>query len=367
MDNPAILRAFKINDIIQNINNILNRYGYLEIFLPIYEYYDVLKDAVKDFSDENIIRFIDRNTGKSMVLRPDFTPQICRTVSNYITDFPLPVRLSYNGRIFRNVDIHKGLKAEKYQCGLEIFGIDSHFAELEVLSIVNDVIKKFNIENTYIILGDMKLIDLILCIIPDKALQYKELLILKDIHSIKKLVSQLDLDNNTKGLLNFMPLAFGSIEILYEIKEKAFFNKEITSRITELIEFFKLVDKYINPLYKIVFDAAELRGLNYYSGLNFDIVKGEKGVHIGGGGRYDNLMQLFGPNLPACGLAFNIDELIDFVKIDFAKRNLDCLIVGKEKIDRFFELKDKGFSVFYMENTKNIDLLKKIYSIKNII
>jgi len=103
MKNNAVLRAYKIGEAINKINKIFESYGFQKIYLPMYEYYDVLKDTVRDFSDENIIRFIDRTTGKSMVLRPDFTPQVCRNVTNYIDSTPMPIRLYYNGRVFRNV------------------------------------------------------------------------------------------------------------------------------------------------------------------------------------------------------------------------------------------------------------------------
>ena len=128
-------RAKKISSITSILEDIIASYGYSEIYLPLYEYYDVLSKTAWDFNDENIIRFIDRNTGKSMVLRPDFTPQVCRNVANYLDSFPTPIRLRYKGRIFKNVNINKGLRSERHQIGLELFGEDELFGDIELILI----------------------------------------------------------------------------------------------------------------------------------------------------------------------------------------------------------------------------------------
>jgi len=64
MENNAVLRAHKISNAIRKINSIFESYGFQKIYLPMYEYYDVLKDTVRDFSDENIIRFDRQNNGE---------------------------------------------------------------------------------------------------------------------------------------------------------------------------------------------------------------------------------------------------------------------------------------------------------------
>ena len=69
----------RLKNVLSNIENTLNQYGYIEISLPIYEYYDLLQDTVFNFSDESIIRFIDRHTGKTLVIKVQFFAQLKKT------------------------------------------------------------------------------------------------------------------------------------------------------------------------------------------------------------------------------------------------------------------------------------------------
>ena len=367
MKNNAVLRAYKIGEAINKINKIFESYGFQKIYLPMYEYYDVLKDTVRDFSDENIIRFIDRTTGKSMVLRPDFTPQVCRNVTNYIDSTPMPIRLYYNGRVFRNVRVNQGLKSEKYQCGGEIFGLPSFMAEIEILSMINDCIKHLELKDVYIIFGDMKLLDLIVSQIPEHHDEIINVLMKKDINSLKKIVNKIDVNTAFKDLLISLPLAIGDTNIINELILKAKFSKEISIRLEELIYFFDMLKKHIMPTFHIIFDASELRGFKYYTGINYDIVYKERGTLLGGGGRYDSLMGMFGHNIPACGLAFDIDEIIDCFENHSAKKEMDYLVIGEHNIAKLFELRKNKFSTLYIEDDENLENFKDHYTFKNIL
>lgn len=367
MENNAILRAYKISNAINKINNIFESYGFQNIYLPMYEYYDILKDAVRDFSDENIIRFIDRSTGKSMVLRPDFTPQVCRCVANYMNSTPLPVRLYYNGRVFRNVHINQGLKSERYQCGGEILGLSTFTGEIEILSIINECIESLHLKDVHIIFGDMKLLDLIMSQLPVSHDEIIKILTRKELNRLKKFVDSIPIDKKFKELILFLPLAIGDTDILKELAFKAKFNRNISVRLEEVITFFDMLKNNIKPVFNIIFDASELRGFNYYTGINYDIVYGDRGTLIGGGGRYDNLMNLFGHNISACGLAFDIDEIISCFEEEVSKKEIDYLIIGKQNFNKLFELRKNKFSTIYIEDESELENLKSIYKFKNIL
>ena len=367
MENNAVLRAYKISNAIRKINSIFESYGFNKIYLPMYEYYDVLKDAVRDFSDENIIRFIDRVTGKSMVLRPDFTPQVCRSVANYLDSTPMPVRLYYNGRVFRNVNINQGLKSEKYQCGGEILGLPSFISELEILSIINECIESLKLKNVNIIFGDMKLLNLIVSELPVSPNEITNVLMRKDINNLKRIVDKIDIDKNLKDLLLFLPLAIGNTDIIKDLAFKAKFNKAISMRLDELIRFFDTLKNAIAPSYNIIFDASELRGFRYYTGINYDIVYNDRGALLGGGGRYDNLMNTFGHNISACGLAFDIDEIISCFEDKVLKKEIDYLIIGEQNIIKLFELRRNKYSTLYIENENELENFIKHYKFKNIL
>ena len=148
-----IERSSRVRQALNIIDSTLMQYGYVELNLPIYEYYDLLSDTVFNFSDESIIRFIDRHTGKTLVLRPDFTPQVCRIVSG-IDNITLPFRASYKGTVFRSVEKDRGVKSEENQTGWEIFGEESMHADMEIVLLCNDVLKNLGLSGFSFTFGD---------------------------------------------------------------------------------------------------------------------------------------------------------------------------------------------------------------------
>ncbi|MEF3255568.1 MAG: ATP phosphoribosyltransferase regulatory subunit [Deferribacterales bacterium] len=326
------------------ISEVISLYGYSEIFLPIYEYYDLLADVTYNFNDENIIRFIDRYTGKSLVLRPDFTPQVCRIVANYLTDMPLPLRLSYNGRVFRNVGVHKGVKSEKFQVGCEIFGSDEFNGDLELLLIIRRVMDKLNINDYKIIIGDKKYISIVSKLINNEKLL--RLLEAKNFTEIDKISSAIELDENISNLLRFLPEAFGDISILDKLEKLSFFSKELVERVSYIRSLMQGFFEFGGDKEKVIFDASETRGLNYYTGINIEIVSNRYGVSLGGGGRYDNLMSKFGYDISASGIAFNVDDMVMLCQLT---NDLNGAIKMSKDLREAEILRDNGEKVFLKE------------------
>ena len=363
--NISLTRAAKQSELIVKINEILKSYGYSEIFLPLYEDYDVLKETVYDFRDDNIVRFIDRNTGKSLVLRPDFTPQVCRTVANYMSESPLPLRLSYKGRVFRNVNTNKGIKSEKYQMGGELFGASELYGDFETLLIASAVMKKLKFTNHKIIIGDANLLKKVLNIVNNNE-DYELCLTGKQFSMLNNCLSGLPVDENEFNLLKYFPYACGSLDILNKLKGLCSFNSELVERVDYIINLFKkLIDMGI-PENVLVFDAGETRGLNYYTGINFNIIYSDRGISVGGGGRYDTLMNHFGMSLTSCGVAFDIEELLSFYDLNESNTDFDYLFIGKKMFFEAEDLRKKGYSVFWVEKEENLEELKTLYKFKNI-
>ncbi|MDY6820299.1 MAG: ATP phosphoribosyltransferase regulatory subunit [Deferribacterota bacterium] len=367
MENNPFIKTFKINKIKNKLDRIYTKYGYINIDLPTFEYYDILKNTTKDFADENIIRFIDRNSGKSMVLRPDFTPQICKNVAHYLPELPLPIKLYYHGNIFRNVYENKGLKSETSQSGVEILGIPEFATELELLSLINDIINTFHLNDVYIIFGDLKLLNIILSLIPSYKDKYMELLKNKDFLSIRSLFNDIVIDKKIKNFLIELPMIIGKPSIIKELIKIADFNNDIEERLHELFDFFHILEEKLDPLFNIIFDASELRGLNYYTGINYDIVIKDRGITLGGGGRYDNLMSIFNHDVKACGFALNLDLLSDYYNQKFTKNKIDYLIIGEKNIDQLFRLRKKGCSALLINHEDEINNLENLYTFSNVI
>jgi ATP phosphoribosyltransferase regulatory subunit len=362
--NIAPGRSVKMNRIEKTIKDVVKSYGYMDIFLPIYEYYDMLKDTMHNFRDENIIRFIDRNTGKSLVLRPDFTPQVARYFANYMNDFPLPIRLSYNGRVFRNVDLDKGVKSEKLQVGAELFGNSRLEADTEMLLMAKRVFEKLNIEGCKYVFGHSSFTRRALELAGNRREEYHKNLAAKNITAVAEMFKG---DNDPEKFLRHLPKAFGGIDTVRELAEKCRFDAELAESVDYIVTLFKrLIALGLDPK-SLVFDASESAGLDYYTGITLSVLHAKIGESLAVGGRYDNLTENFGRKACACGMVFYVEEIYSVDESDISLKEIDWLVVGIENLGKCEELRDKGFSVFYAEDENAKSELESSYNFLNTL
>ncbi|WP_277656202.1 ATP phosphoribosyltransferase regulatory subunit [Seleniivibrio woodruffii] len=362
--NIAPGRAVKMNRIERTIKEVVQSYGYMDIFLPIYEYYDMLKDTMHNFRDENIIRFIDRNTGKSLVLRPDFTPQVARYFANYMSDFPLPIRLSYNGRVFRNVDLDKGVKSEKLQVGAELFGNSQLEADTEMLLMARRVFDKLNIDGCKYVFGHSGFTRRALELAGKDKDEYHKHLDAKNITAVANLFTG---DNDPEKFLRHLPKAFGGVETVEKLAEVSRFDKELAECVDYISTLFKRLISLGIDAKSLVFDASESAGLEYYTGITFSVLHAKIGESLAVGGRYDNLTENFGRKACACGMVFFVEEIYSVDETDLSLKEIDWLVVGRENLGRCEELRDKGFSVFFAEDAAEKSELETSYNFLNTL
>ncbi|MCX4359623.1 ATP phosphoribosyltransferase regulatory subunit [Mucispirillum schaedleri] len=361
-----IERSGRIENALNVIKGTLSQYGYTELHLPIYEYYDLLQDTVFNFSDESIIRFIDRHTGKTLVLRPDFTPQVCRIVSG-MENLPLPFRVSYNGTVFRSVEKDRGIKGEENQTGWEIFGESSIFGDIEIVLTANDALNEMGLNGFCFTFGDTLFLNRIKILAGEKGDKILEAVSERRTHDLKKLVSEINADQNLKDLIVKLPLAFGDIDNIYNLAHLTSFDKELHERVEFVKNLFSQlkdcgVDENI-----LIFDAAESKGLDYYTGVHFEILHKSYGSILGSGGRYDKLMSKFGKDLTACGAALNIDNLLHFPICESKSQEYDYLVIGKDNFKKAVSLRKENKSVIFTAEEDNKENFIKNYAFKNII
>lgn len=359
-------RAKKISAVTSVLEDVLSSYGYSEIYLPLYEYYDLLSKTAWDFNDENIIRFIDRNTGKSMVLRPDFTPQVCRNVANYMENYPKPIRLRYKGRIFRNVNTNKGLKSERHQIGLELFGEDELFGDIELIMIGLRGLLALGFKDFKIVISDKRFLNLCLNYLENQT-TFIDLLKSKQNKQIRNYLSTEKIGDGALNLLSELAFSFGDVSVLDNLILRSGFDKNIHDRLVQIKEFYKKLVKFGVPEEFVVFDFGEVKGLKYYTGISVDFLNGKSSNSLVSGGRYDSLMENFGMKMSACGIAFNIEEILLFYKKEDSKEKIDYLVIGQDNFLKAEELRKNSFKVLWVSDKYDPNDLQQFYIIKNII
>lgn len=362
--NIAPGRSVKMNRIEKTIKDVVQSYGYMDIFLPIYEYYDMLKDTMNNLKDENIIRFIDRNTGKSLVLRPDFTPQAARYFANYMGDFPLPVRLTYNGRVFRNVDMDKGVKSEKLQVGAELFGNTPLEADTEIILMARRVFKTLNIDGCKYVFGHSGFTRRALELAGDRRAEYHRHLDAKNVTAITAMYQG---ESGKEKFLRYLPKAFGSMETVAALEEVCAFDAELKESVAYIKILFERLISMGMDASSLVFDASESAGLEYYTGITLNVLHAKVGESLAVGGRYDRLSVNFGREACACGMVFFVEEIYSVDSAEPGQKEIDWLVVGRENFAKCEELREEGFSVFYAESGEIKQDLIDSYTFRNIL
>jgi len=322
------------------IKEILNKYGYKEIRTPFFEYTDLFVRGIGESTDivtKEMFTFPDRK-GRSLTLRPEGTAPVIRAyLENGMDRISKVIKLFYLGPMFRCEKPQAGRFRQFNQFGIEVIGIKAPAADAEVIITVLDVYKKLGLKNLEILINSVGCkkcrVDYI-----QKLKKY-----LKDKKDF--------LCSECKERYSKNPL-----RVLDCKKDSC---KKITESAPVIIEnlcqdcesHFAQVKLYLNDQ-KIIFheDPRLVRGLDYYTKTAFEIISGGLGAQnaIGGGGRYDDLVEeLGGKPTPAVGFAAGIERMIiaiDQQKIEWpVEKRIDVFVakVNEKNKDTAFRLLQK--------------------------
>lgn len=275
--------------------------GYELIELPVFEDTELFTRGVGESTDvvsKEMYTFQDRG-GRSITLRPEGTAGVMRAVIESNLDRgQLPVKLWYSGPFFRAERPQAGRYRQFYQVGIEAIGLDDPAIDAEVIAIADAGfkaigLKKYRLELTS--LGDAQ----------SRAAHRVELL---------KFIQGLQLDEATVARAKINPLR------LFDDKRDEM--KAAMSKAPLLMDYltpksredFESVKSYLDAMgIKYLLNPKMVRGLDYYTGTTFEFVHELLGAQsgIGGGGRYNGLMEeLGGQSLSGIGFGLGIDRAV---------------------------------------------------------
>ena len=196
---------------------------------------------------------------------------------------------------------------------------------------------------------------------------YVDLLRSKQFENIRLYLSGLNISPELSKVLLELAFSFGDLSVLNNLVGLTSFDETLSGRLLKIKDLYNNLISFGVPEKLIVFDFGEVKGLNYYTGISMDFLNGKSSNSLVSGGRYDSLMEKFGVNMSACGIAFNIEEILLFYKIAETKEEIDYLLVGEENLLKAEELRKNSFKVLWVSDKSRVDPLKDFYSIKNII
>ncbi|CAN2200746.1 HisS Histidyl-tRNA synthetase [Candidatus Nanopelagicaceae bacterium] len=275
--------------------------GYQLIELPVFEDTELFRRGVGESTDvvsKEMYTFEDRG-GRSITLRPEGTAGVMRSVIEHGLDRgQLPVKVWYSGQFFRAERPQAGRYRQFYQVGIEAIGLDDPAIDAEVIAIADAGfkalgLKQYRLELTS--LGDAQ----------SRTAHRVDLL---------KFIATLQLDEATAARAAINPLRL--FDDKREEMKKAMANAPLlVNYLSDASrEHFETVTKYLDALgisYQL--NPRMVRGLDYYTGTTFEFVHDLLGAQsgIGGGGRYDGLMeQLGGQSLSGIGFGLGVDRAL---------------------------------------------------------
>lgn len=304
---PQLLKGFRdfspkekrARDFVMNkIVSTFQHFGFDPIETPTLEYKETIMGKYGDEADKLVYSFEDRG-GRDVALRYDQTVPTARFIANNVNDLVFPFRRYQTQNVFRADKPQKGRYREFTQCDIDIFGSVDAAADAEVLACTYAAYKAIGFSDVQLLINDRQTL---MSTLEQYALPGVG--VFSIIQSIDKLdkqpESEVIAELVKKGLSNGM--AKNALGAITSAKKSE-----------NLEEICKLAMTLGIPESNLLFSPTLARGLDYYTGMIFEVRIGGYTVgSVGGGGRYDNLIeQLCGLKMPAVGMAFGFDRTVE--------------------------------------------------------
>ncbi len=295
----------------------ISRWGYDEIILPTFEYLDVLAPGLEAELLETCYQFIDRTTGRTLLLRPDATAQVARTIGMGLTGSTLPQRLSYRTSVFRYEPEHAGRGREIFQVGAELVGVDDVTGDYEIISLLIECLQAIGLRSFTLAVGHVGFIKGRLMrsgLSPQGQKRAEQAAAKKDLPRLEELLASERIAKAAAKAIREAPELTGHEAVLERGRVLAAGEPALTAPLDRLAQVYHLLCA-AGHRDSILLDLGEFRGFDYYDGVVFDVFAPGVGAELGGGGRYDHLIGRFGRDLPSTGFALDVDHLFRAVEM----------------------------------------------------
>lgn len=315
------------------IRQIFNKHGAVEIDTPVFELKETLLGKYGEEGGKLIYDLEDQG-GELLSLRYDLTVPFARYLS---TNHLSKLKRYHIGKVYRRdqPDVAKGRFREFYQCDLDIAGdYDPMLPDSECLTIIHDIMTQLDVGKHEIKLCHRVLLEGIVVLSGAPLAKFKAICSAIDKldkepwESVKQeLIDEKGIDPAAVEKIGVFVLKRGKIDDMVADFEKTELFKGHDGSL-KAIEELKILSQYVKLMGSydsITLDLSLARGLDYYTGVIYEVViHGAKVGSVGAGGRYDNLVGMFGQNeIPCIGLSIGLERIFVLLKEKLSGQSKD--------------------------------------------
>ena len=337
------LDMLKRNQVINKIRSVFEKFGYDQIETPILNPAETILGKYGEEGDRLTYNFKDKGD-RDLALPYDLTVPFARFTATNWRELPIPFKRYQIQRVWRAEKPQKGRLREFYQCDIDTIGTKSLLVEAEVAKVIVEVFKEIGLEGIVIKFNSRRLINSVL----------SNLEVPEDKSSdVIKIIDKLEKIGQEKVEANLQELSIKNAKEILQILKPKDDNRKTLENLSdhnteEIKEFLKYAqDIGVDEKY-LQFNPSLARGLDYYTGLIFEVVdKDNEYGSLCGGGRYDNLCSTFSnQEFSGMGVAFGLERIM--------------LVL--EELGAFKDIKSKTKALITLFDENSIEDSLKLYS-----
>ncbi len=303
---------------LETLRGTVASYGFKEVSTPAFENIEVFEAKSGEAIREQIYTFKDKS-GRVLGLRSDLTPAISRLVASSASDWPKPIKISCVDKVWRYEAPQTGRYREIQHVNAEMFGAPGTIADAEIIACFADCYRSIGLSNIRIQVGHRRFLNEMMLNLGvvgesmagvvralDKRGKITDSALAAEVAAAGMPLERID------ELDEFLKLEGDAGTTIELARARYSGNPRLESALCELEGIFEHLNSY-GVLECCTFAPGLARGFDYYTGVLFECsYPNPYGIGaIGGGGRYDELIEVYGgPPMPAVGFALGIDRIM---------------------------------------------------------
>lgn len=349
--------------IASSIATTMSRWGFSPVETPVAEVAASLERGMGSVLAGTAFRLFDSD-GTLLALRPEMTVPIARLVATRLAGQPGPYRLRYEADVFREQASLRGQARQFTQIGLEFIGADGPSADAEVVSVLVESLRAAGLREFTVGVGTVAVLQAIVAAAgmdDDWGRAVTRAAHDRDLVGIDDLASAPGVPTEAAEALRAVPRIRGTRRAIEDCR-LASGACGADAALDALDEMWDLLDS-AGVSESVSIDFGIMRSFDYYTGMVLEVYAPGLGLSIGGGGRYDDVMALYGASMPAAGFAVGIERLhiaLAEQRAEIASQRPDAVLGGRgpESFAVARRLRDAGWRIT-MSAAQGIELVRE--------